>query len=96
LLVVVVGAAQDSLPVQITVTECANVPDIAELLVATSDNTAVEVVVIVFPPEGCRITSVQVMVTALPEAEPLIELVTRVAPPVGAGNWTVPEIDEPV
>lgn len=93
--VVVFGAGHDSLPVQIVVIDCATVPDIAVLLVATSENSAVLVVVIVFPPESARPTWVQVMVTALPEIEPLIELVTM-APLAGALNWTVPEIDEPV
>jgi hypothetical protein len=93
--VVVVGAGQDSLPEQLSITELAAVPDIAALLVATIVHTAVKVVVIVFPPEGRRPTKVKVIVTALPETEPLIELV-RMATSLLNGNWTVPEIDEPV
>ena len=91
-----VGAGQDSLPVQIVVNDSATVPDIAVLLVATSENTTVAVLVVVVPPESARTTRVQIMFTALPETEPPIELVTMVTPLVGALNWTVPEIDEPV
>ena len=95
-MLVVVGAGQDAPPEQIAVIVDATVPDIAELLAATIVNTTVAVVVIVFPPEGALTTKVQVMFTALPETEPLIELVTMVAPLGGAPNSTVPEIDEPV
>lgn len=90
-----VGAGQDSLPEQLTVTEFATVPDIAALLVATIVHTDVKVVVIVFPPEGRRPTKVKVIVTALPEIEPLIELVRMVTSLLN-GTWRVPEIDEPV
>ena len=95
MLVVVVGAGHDALPLQTTATVCAIDPDIAVLLVATSENTAVLVVVIVFAPDSVRPARVQVIVTALPEIEPLIELVTMVTP-AEALNWTVPEIDVPV
>ena len=91
----VVGAGHDALPLQTTVTESADDPDIAVLLVATSEKSAVPLVVIVLAPDTWRITRVQVMVTALPEIDPLIALVTMVTP-AGAVNWTVPEIDVPV
>lgn len=93
--VVVVGPGHDAVPLQIAVIEKATDPDIAVLLVATSEYTPVAVVVIVFPSLSCRPTRVAVIVTALPEIEPLIELVTIVTPAVGA-NWRVPEIDVPV
>ena len=93
--VVVVGAGQDSLPEHVSVTELAAVPDIAALLVATIVHTAVKVVVIVFPPDGRRPTRVKVIVTALPETEPLIELVRMVTSLLN-GNWTLPESDDPV
>lgn len=91
-----VGAGHDALPLQTAVTELATVPDIAVLLVATSENSAVPVVVIVFDPDGVRTARVQVMVTALPAIEPVMALVTMVTPPAGALNSTVPDIDVPV
>jgi len=95
LFVVVLGGGHASLPVQTVVTDTATSPDIAVALVATSENTVVPVVVIVFAPEGARTASVQVSLTALPEIEPMIEFVTMTPPP-GALNWTVPEMDEPI
>ena len=89
-----VGAGQNS-PVQVTAPDALTCPDIAVLLAATSENTAVVVVKIVVPSKVDLNTKVQVMFTALPEIEPLMELVTMVRPPVG-GARTVPEIDAPV
>lgn len=90
-----IGNAQDSLPVQTIVAVPELVPDIAVLLAATRVNTVVTVVVIVLPPESRRPTSIKFSVTALPEIEPLIELV-RMVTSLLAANSRVPEIVEPV
>ena len=89
-----IGAGQNS-PEQVTEPDPLTWPDIAVLLAATSENTDVVVVIIVVPSKVDLNAKVQVMFTALPEIEPLMELVTTVRPPVG-GARAVPEIDEPV
>ena len=91
----VVGAGQDALPVQTIVAVLELVPDIAVLLAATRVNTVVTVFVVVVPPESRRPTRIEFSVTALPEIEPVIELV-RMVTPLLAANSRVPEIVEPV
>ena len=59
-------------------------PDIAELLDATSVYTDVPRVVAVMVPETTISVRLQVMVTALPEMEPLIRFSPTLAP--GAGG----------
>jgi hypothetical protein len=91
----VTSGPQNGLPLQVVVADASTCPDIAVLLAATSENTDLVVVKNVNSPDVDLNTKVQVMFTALPEIEPLMELVMMVMPAVG-GMRTVPEIDEPV
>lgn len=70
-------------------------PDIAVLLAAVSVNTEVVVAKKTLPSRVDLKTKVHVMLTAVPEIEPLMVLSARVRPPVG-GERTLPEIEEPL
>lgn len=90
-----IGAGQGGslkLQVMVIVPDAVAGPDIAVLLAATNDITVVALVDVVMSPTVTFPTKVQVMFTALPEIEPLMELVTW----PGSGGEVLPEIDEPV
>jgi hypothetical protein len=78
--------------VKVVVADTTAFPDIAVLLVATSEITAVLVVKLVISPTVTLNERVAIMFTALPEIEPLMELMIW----PGGGGEVMPEIDEPV